>query len=137
LNGSVQRSQREMLAKLDQLQERLDRLEHQFSGASNAGNAQLLEKSAATKSAPPPVQPSTPPMPAEAPKPTTAPTQTKRIENWEVMEVVDGMAILAGPRGIVGVSSGDLVPGIGRVASISHRGGRWVVATSKGVITGR
>jgi len=61
----------------------------------------------------------------------------KRIENWEVMEVVDGTAVLAGPRGIIEVSSGDVVPGVGRVASIFRRGGRWLVATSKGVITGR
>jgi len=45
--------------------------------------------------------------------------------------------VLAGPRGIIEVSSGDVVPGAGRVKSISRRGGRWVVATSKGEITGR
>ena len=61
----------------------------------------------------------------------------KRIESWEVVEVLDGAATLAGPRGIIEVSSGDVVPGLGRVESISRRGGRWVVATSRGVITGR
>jgi hypothetical protein len=45
--------------------------------------------------------------------------------------------VLAGPRGIIEVSSADVVPGAGRVESISRRGGRWVVATSKGEITGR
>jgi hypothetical protein len=136
VNGSVERSQRELLAKLDQLQERLERLERHFSGASSTGQAQPPGQSAATKNVPLPLQASAPAIAGEAPKPTTAPTQIKRIENWAVREVVDGIAILAGPRGIIGVSSGDVVPGVGRVESISRHGRRWVVATSKGVITG-
>jgi hypothetical protein len=140
LNGSLergQRDQREILAKLDQLQERLERMENQSAGASSAMQAQPLEKPAASKHAPLPPQPPAPPIAAGAPKPTTAPAQIKRIENWTVRDVMDGMAILAGPRGIIEVSSGDVVPGVGRVESISRRGGRWVVATSKGVITSR
>jgi hypothetical protein len=132
LSGSVERNQRELLAKLDQLQERLARLEHRFSDASGTGQVQPPEP-AATRN----LQASAPSIAAEAPKPTTTPTQIKRIEDWAVKEVVDGMAILAGPRGIIGVSSGDVVPGVGRVESISRRGGRWVVATRKGVITSR
>jgi hypothetical protein len=38
-------------------------------------------------------------------------------------------------RGIRKVSSGDTVPGVGRLNSIVRRGGRWVVTTSRGVIT--
>jgi hypothetical protein len=135
LNGSVERNQRELVAKLDQLQERLARLERRFSDASSTGQVQPLEP-VATRNTSVPLQASAPVTAAEAPKPTTAPTQIKRIENWTVREVVDGIAILAGPRGIIGVSSGDVVPGVGRVESISRRGGRWVVATRKGVITG-
>jgi len=135
LHKSMERSQRDVLAKLDQLQERLERVEN--AGASSTKQVQPLEKPAPAKPAPLPLQPSAPPIAAGAPKPTTAPAQIKRIENWVVMEVVDGMATLAGPRGIIEVSSGDVVPGVGRVDSISRRGGRWVVVTSKGVITGR
>jgi hypothetical protein len=134
LHKSMERSQRDILAKLDQLQERLERVEK--AGASSTKQGQPLEKPAPAKPAPLP-QPSSPPIAAGAPTPTTAPAQIKRIENWEVMEVVDGTAILAGPRGIIEVSSGDVVPGVGRVDSISRRGGRWVVATSKGMITSR
>jgi len=137
LNGSVERSQRDLVAKLDQVQQRLERLENQFSSAPSTGTAQPLEKPAATKNAPLPVQPAAPAISAGAPKPTTALAQMKRIESWEVMEVVDGTATLAGPRGIIEVSNGDVVPGVGRVQSISRREGRWVVATSRGVITGR
>src|SRR5262249_4325787 len=137
LDGSVERSQRDLVAKLDQIQQRLDRLENQFSSVSSTRPPQPPEKPVATKIPPLPVQPSAPTIAAAAPKPKAPPAQMKRIESWEVMEVLDGAATLAGPSGIIEVSSGDVVPGLGRVESISLRGGRWVVATSRGVITGR
>ena len=52
-------------------------------------------------------------------------------------EVVDGVAILQGRRGVIEVSVGDVVPGAGRVQSIARQGGRWIVATNTGVITAR
>jgi hypothetical protein len=135
LNGAMERNQRDLMARLDRLQERLDRMENHAAGAAHARQAQPLEKPAAEKSAPLPLQPAATASAAGAQKPKAAPV--KRIENWAVREVVDGMAILAGPRGLVGVVSGDVVPGLGRVESISRRDGRWVVATRKGVITGQ
>jgi hypothetical protein len=54
-----------------------------------------------------------------------------------VREVIDGVAILQGRRGVIEVSVGDVVPGAGRVQSIARQGGRWVVATNTGVITAR
>jgi hypothetical protein len=65
------------------------------------------------------------------------PIETKKIPNWVVREVLNGKAILQGPAGIIGVSTGDLVPGVGRVQSIARQGGRWTVATNKGVISAR
>jgi hypothetical protein len=121
LNGSVERSQRDLVAKLDQIQQRLERLENHFSSASSTGPAQPLEKPAATQNAPLPVQSSAPAIAAGTPKPRTAP-QLKRIESWEVVEVLDGAATLAGPMGTIEVSSGDVVPGLGRVESISPVG---------------
>ena len=141
LHGSVERSQRELLTKFDQLQERLERIERQSAAVSRAGQAQPLEQpngTSARKQGALSLQPSAPATAAKgAPKPTPAPTEPKRIANWLVKDVVDGTAILEGPSGIIGVSSGDVVPGVGRVESIIRRGGRWVVATSKGVITAR
>jgi hypothetical protein len=137
LNGSVERGQRELLAKLDQLQDRVGRLEQQLSTASTRGQAQPAEQPPAPKNGPPPSQGAAPPAATGAPKPATPPPQPKRVENWAVREVVDGMAILAGPSGIIGVVNGDIVPGVGRVESISRRGGRWQVGTSRGVITDR
>jgi hypothetical protein len=130
LDGSVERGrqdQRDLLAKLDQLQARLERVEHHFASTSSTRQAAPSEQPAAAK----PAATSTP----AAVAPPAPPAQAKRIENWSIREVVDGMAVLAGPEGLIGVFSGDVVPGVGRVQSISRRGGRWVVATTRGVIT--
>jgi hypothetical protein len=129
LDGSVERSrqdQRDLLAKLDQLQSRLARVEQHFASTSSMRQAAPSEEPAAAK------PPATSTPAAVAPP---APPAPKRIENWSIREVVDGMAVLAGPEGLIGVFSGDVVPGVGRVQSISRRGGRWVVATTRGVIT--
>ena len=63
--------------------------------------------------------------------------EAKKIEHWFVREVVDGIAVLEGSSGLIEVSTGDVVPGVGRVEAISERDGRWVIATNKGAITAR
>jgi hypothetical protein len=68
------------------------------------------------------------PMPVPETKPTT-------IEGWTVREVVDGTAVLEGPDGVWKAARGEVVPGLGRVDSIVRWGNRWIVATSKGLIT--
>ena len=70
-----------------------------------------------------------------APKP--APKEPKKVEHWFVREVVDGIAVLEGPSGLIEVSTGDNVPGMGPVEAISERDGFWVIATNKGAITAR
>jgi hypothetical protein len=69
-----------------------------------------------------------------APVPETRPTT---IRGWTVQSVVDGTAVLEGPNGIWKVARGDMVPGLGRVESIVLWGSRWIVATSKGLISTR
>jgi hypothetical protein len=59
------------------------------------------------------------------------------IANWSVRDVFEDTAMLEGPRGRIAVGPGDTIPGIGQVQAIMRSGGRWVVATSKGVITAR
>jgi hypothetical protein len=49
--------------------------------------------------------------------------------------VFGGTAVLEGPQGVLKVSAGEMVPGVGRVESIVRWGSRWVVATSRGLIT--
>ena len=125
----------QVLAKLERLSEHLDRIEH--------GAAVALKPA-------PPAAPPTSATPAakatgsvEAPRSASAAmnvqglSEERKITNWVVREVINGKAILQGPRGVIRVSRGDLVPGVGRVQSIERQGGRWIVATRNGVIGAR
>ena len=69
-----------------------------------------------------------------APVPETRPTT---IEGWTLREVVDGTAVLEGPNGIWRARRGDTVPGVGRVEFMVRWGNRWIVATSRGLISTR
>jgi hypothetical protein len=66
------------------------------------------------------------------PVPETRPTT---IKGWTVRNVVNGIATLEGPGGTWKASRGDTVPGLGKVDSLVLWGDRWIVATSKGLIT--
>ena len=65
-------------------------------------------------------------MPAPETRPTT-------IEGWTVLDVRGGTATLQGPDGVRTVTSGDTVPGIGRIDFIVRWGNRWIVATANGL----
>jgi len=66
------------------------------------------------------------------PTPETRPTT---IEGWMLREVVNGTAVIEGPNGVWKVTTGQMVPGVGRVDSIVRWGNRLVVATSRGLIS--
>jgi len=73
-------------------------------------------------------------------KPKTQPTpfpETKpaTIDGWVIREVSNGRAVLQGPNGVWKVARGDTVPGLGTVDSIVLWGNRWIVSTSRGLIT--
>lgn len=70
--------------------------------------------------------------PRPVPVPETRPTT---IEGWTVREVVGGTAVLEGPDGVWRAARGETVPGLGRVDSIVRWGNRWIVATSRGLIS--
>ena len=70
--------------------------------------------------------------PKLVPVPETRPTT---IEGWTVRDVVNGTAVLEGPKGIFRAAAGSTVPQLGRVDSIVRWGNRWIVATSSGLIT--
>jgi hypothetical protein len=73
-------------------------------------------------------KPKTHPTPFPETKPTT-------IDGWVIREVANGSAVLQGPNGVWRVARGDTVPGLGTVDSIVLWGNRWIVATSRGLIT--
>jgi hypothetical protein len=66
------------------------------------------------------------------PTPETRPTT---IKGWTLREVSDGAAVLEGPNGIWRATPGQTVPGVGTVNSIVRWGNRFIVATSKGLIS--
>ena len=140
LKASIERSQAELTSKLAQV---VERIEQQKASPPVAAVAQKPEQVAAlapTAPAPSTVQR---PAPEADAKPTSSPAapplrrEPTVIKQWTVREVLNGMALLEGPRGLVGVSPGQTVPGVGRVEAITRQESRWVVATTNGVITGR
>jgi len=159
LRSSAEQNHRELVAKLAQLAERVERVEHQASMGAAPVVAQPAVQPTPTSLPPPPksatkslakpvakpVQKSASNATAKAiPKPTptvakpdTPSIDAKGIANWTVLDVFDGTAALKGPRGIVEVTVGDALPEIGRVQAIRRSGKRWVVATTKGMITPR
>jgi hypothetical protein len=69
---------------------------------------------------------------AVTPFPETRPTS---VAGWTLRSVTEGVAILEGPYGARKAARGDFVPGLGKVDSIVLWGNRWIVATTKGLIT--
>jgi len=78
------------------------------------------------------LNPAPQPQPRLAPVPETPPTT---IPGWIVHEVANGTAVVQGPNGTWRVARGDVLPGAGRVDSIVRWGNRWIVATSRGLIS--
>jgi hypothetical protein len=71
-----------------------------------------------------------------APKLTPTPeTKPTTIKGWTLREVSNGTAVLEGPNGIWRATPGQTVPGVGTVNSIVRWGNRFIVATSKGLIS--
>lgn len=70
--------------------------------------------------------------PRLVPVPETRPTT---IEGWTVREVVGATVVLEGPDGVWQAARGETVPGLGRVDSIVRWGNRWIVATSRGLVS--
>jgi hypothetical protein len=78
---------------------------------------------------------SSPPQHARATRTPLPETRPTTIEGWMLRKVSNGTAVLEGPNGTWTVRRGDTVPGVGRVESIVLWGKRWIVATSRGLIS--
>jgi hypothetical protein len=164
IRNAAEQNHRELVAKLVQLTERVERMERQAAAAAAPAVAHQPVVPPTTPSPAKPVAKTVPkpvhdtkPVAKTVPQPTpdtkakVSPKQTSTeikpdgmpgmdvngIANWTVRDVFDGTAVLEGPRGVIDVTVGDTVPGIGRVQAITRSGRRWVVATTKGVITPR
>src|SRR3954447_2495409 len=118
----METNQRQLVTKLQELSERLDRIERNAPAAATAGLASKLEqlnerldrteRSAAIVAPPQAPAVATSPTPAARSAAIEAPTspassalklqvpiETKKIPNWVVREVLNGQGDLAGPRG--------------------------------------
>jgi hypothetical protein len=78
---------------------------------------------------------SSPPQHVRAKRTPVPETRPTTIDGWMLREVTNGTAVLEGPNGTWTVKRGDTVPGVGRVESIVLWGKRWIVATTKGLIS--
>ena len=93
--------------------------------------SKLLSEEALATTQSIPKQQDRPPGPP-VPFPETRPAS---VTGWTLRSVVDGTAVLEGPYGTWKAVRGDVVPGLGRVDSIVLWGSRWIVATSRGLVT--
>jgi hypothetical protein len=114
----IERVQAEPTTKLNKAVEMLDRM------ARGDGGAQPKEVTGSVA----------PSSPAHANGPNQPPPKSG-VEGWVVRDVHRGTALIEGRMGIIEVEQGDLVPGLGRVDAIRKQDGRWVVVTSRGLIT--
>jgi hypothetical protein len=114
----IERTQAEPTTKLNKAVEMLDRM------ARGDGGAQPKE-----------VTGSVAPSSAANANGPNQPTPKSGVEGWVVRDVHRGTALIEGRMGIIEVEQGDLVPGLGRVDAIRKQDGRWVVVTSRGLIT--
>jgi hypothetical protein len=72
----------------------------------------------------------------EITKPTPVPeTRPTTIPGWTVRAVSGGTATLEGPNGVWKAVRGDTIPGLGKIDSIVRWGNRWIVATTRGLVS--
>ncbi|UWU72659.1 hypothetical protein [Bradyrhizobium sp. NC92] len=156
LKANVEQSSKSGLSQFNRANDRLDKLEKAQAEplARIARLSEAVDKLRAT----PPAAPAQ--AAAAAPKETTgsiAPTQVATaaaaapkteapktevgrlptIEGWRLRNAGNGGALIEGRDGLYEVYPGDPIPGLGRVDAIRRQDGRWVVVTSKGLITAR
>jgi hypothetical protein len=126
LTASVEATGHNTGAQYSKLVERFDRVERAQSGANKTDAALPKEITGSV----------TLPSAAAAPLPPASVPSSPIVPGWAVRDVYRGVAMLQSRvGGMVEVEPGDVLPGLGRIESIRRQDGRWVVITSKGMIT--
>ncbi len=74
------------------------------------------------------------PLPRPAPRIAAAVSRPAVVRSWRILRSRGGLIDVEGRGEIYEVVPGAVLPGLGRVAAIERRGGRWVVVTPKGLI---
>ena len=128
----VEKAQAEPAAKLAKLSEAVDKLRATPAPVPVAAAAPAPAREV-TGSVP---KPAAVAAVAPAPVPPTPDVgRLPRVEGWVLRDVGNGGALIEGRQGIFEVYAGDPVPGLGRVDAIRKQDGKWVVVTSKGLIS--
>jgi hypothetical protein len=133
----LEKAQAEPMAKLAKLSETVDKLRATPPAAPAQAAAAAPAKETTGSIAPTQVATA---AAAPAPAPAAPKTEVGRlptVEGWVLRDVSNGGALIEGRGGLYEVYAGDPIPGVGRVDAIRRQDGRWVVVTSKGLITAR
>jgi len=129
LKVSIDSASRATAAQLTRIGERIERVERAHADPGKLGKAlDAPDKVSRAEVAIAPKDATGSIVPAAAGQPG-------KIEGWVVRDVRRGTALIEGRMGLIEVDQGDVVPGLGRVDAIRKQDGRWVVVTSKGLIT--
>src|SRR6476646_5608806 len=137
LKVSIDSANRNAGAQFTRIGERIERIERIQAEPTNRLNkaVEMLDRISRGDSGPQPKEVTG----SLAPPPASANGQNQPPESgvggWVVRDVHRGTALIEGRMGIIEVEQGDLVPGLGRVDAIRKQDGRWVVLTSRGLIT--
>jgi hypothetical protein len=141
MKASIDAGNRNAGAQLTKLGERIDRMERgQAEPTARLSKAidtlDRLARADAAAQARDVTGSITPPAPAAAPAVAAAPRPGGGLDGWVVRDVRRGTALIEGRMGVIEVDQGDIVPGLGRVDAIRKQpDGRWVVVTTRGLIT--
>ncbi|SDJ20995.1 MULTISPECIES: hypothetical protein [Bradyrhizobium] len=127
----VEKAQAEPAAKLAKLSEAVDKLRAAPAPAPVAAAAPAAPARDVTGSVSQPAAVAA--AAAAPPKPDFA--RLPRVEGWVLRDVANGGALIEGRQGVFEVYAGDPVPGLGRVDAIRKQDGKWVVVTSRGLIS--
>jgi len=133
LRTSIETATKSTNGQFDKIAERFDRVDRaQADPASRIAKAvETLERLVGRDT----TGSVTPPKSASAAMLGQA-SQAPVIEGWIVREVYRGTAIVQRRGfGAIEVEAGDTIPGVGRVEAIRKQDSRWVVVTSRGIIT--
>ena len=128
----VEKAQAEPAAKLARLSDAVEKLRAAPAPAAVAAAAPAPARDV-TGSVPQPATAVAAAAPVAPAKPEVG--RLPKVEGWVLRDVGNGGALIESRQGIYEVYAGDPVPGLGRVDAIRKQDGKWVVVTTKGLIS--
>jgi len=129
----AERAQSEPSAKVAKLSDTVSQLERRVIAASSGATAAAVSGA--------PISADQVNVTGAVPTPRAAPAKDIArlpvVQGWVLQRVIDGTAIIYSREGMIEVGIGAGLPGGGRVEDIRRHEGRWIVVTSRGLVTTR